>query len=62
MPTRLNAYKIDAAEAAQKVKGRFLERDWKLGEHGDIDADAAAAIVERSLSAVDQPKFSTSAT
>jgi NADP-dependent alcohol dehydrogenase len=45
MPTRLSAYSIDAAEAAEKVGARFAARGDAFGEHGDIDAAAAAAIL-----------------
>lgn len=45
MPTRLRDYKIDAEEAAEKVRARLAERATLLGEHGDLDADAAAAII-----------------
>ncbi len=45
MPTRLRDYKISAAEAAGKVRARFAERNTVLGEHGDLKADAAAAIL-----------------
>jgi len=45
MPTRLSAYKIDAAEAADKVSARFAERGDAFGEHGDINAAAAAKIL-----------------
>jgi NADP-dependent alcohol dehydrogenase len=45
MPTRLRDYKISAKEAAEKVRARFAERKTVLGEHGDIDAAAAAAIL-----------------
>lgn len=45
MPTRLSDYQIDAREAAKKIRKRFAERNTRLGEHGDIDANAAAKIV-----------------
>ena len=45
MPTRFGAYKISAGDAAAKVGARFLERKVAFGEHGDIDADAAATIL-----------------
>ncbi len=45
MPTRLSNYQIDAREAAKKIRKRFAERNTMLGEHGDIDAAAAAKIV-----------------
>lgn len=45
MPTRLADYGIDAAEAAAKVRGRFAAGELRFGEHGDIDAEAAAAII-----------------
>ncbi|NLS91268.1 MAG: iron-containing alcohol dehydrogenase [Planctomycetaceae bacterium] len=45
MPTRLNAYNINAEEAAEAVRRRFTERGVKFGEQGDIDGDAAAAIL-----------------
>jgi NADP-dependent alcohol dehydrogenase len=45
MPTRLSDYKISAAEAAERIRARFSERDTVLGEHGDLKPDAVAAIV-----------------
>jgi NADP-dependent alcohol dehydrogenase len=45
MPTRLGDYQINAAEAAAKVAARFAERGDAFGEHGDINAAAAAAIL-----------------
>jgi NADP-dependent alcohol dehydrogenase len=45
MPTRLRDYKISAAEAAEKVRARFAERNTVLGEHGDLKSDAVAAIL-----------------
>lgn len=45
MPTRFGHYKIAAAEAANKVRARFAERNTTLGEHLDIGADAAAEII-----------------
>jgi len=45
MPTRLRDYKISAAEAAEKVRARFAERNTVLGEHGDLKPDAVAAIL-----------------
>lgn len=45
MPTRFGDYKIDAKEAARKVRERFAERDSVFGEHSDIKADAASKIL-----------------
>ena len=45
MPTRLRDYQISAAEAAEKIRARFTERNTVLGEHGDLKPDAVAAIV-----------------
>jgi len=45
MPTHLGDYGIDAAEAAEKVCARFVERGSAFGEHGDINAIAAATIL-----------------
>lgn len=45
MPTRLRDYKINADEAAEKIRSRFLARAVAFGEHGDIDGDAAAVIL-----------------
>ena len=45
MPTRLGDYKINATEAAEKVRARFVERGSAFGEHGDINAIAAATIL-----------------
>ena len=45
MPTRLGDYQVNATEAAAKVAARFAERGDAFGEHGDINATAAAAIL-----------------
>lgn len=45
MPTRLGNYKISGAQAAEKIRARFVERNTVLGEHGDLKADAVAAIL-----------------
>jgi NADP-dependent alcohol dehydrogenase len=45
MPTRLGDYKINAREAAEKIRARFAERKTVLGEHGDLKPDAVAAIL-----------------
>ncbi len=45
MPTRLGDYKIGAAEAAEKVRARFAERNTVLGERGDLKPDMVAAIL-----------------
>jgi NADP-dependent alcohol dehydrogenase len=45
MPTRLGDYKIQAKEAARKVRERFTERDSVFGEHNDITPDAVAKII-----------------
>jgi NADP-dependent alcohol dehydrogenase len=45
MPVRLADYKIDAKEAAGKIRARFAERGTKLGEHGDIGPEQVAEIV-----------------
>ncbi|MBM3859375.1 MAG: iron-containing alcohol dehydrogenase [Verrucomicrobia bacterium] len=45
MPTRLGDYKINAVEAAEKVRARFIARGVAFGEHADIDGNAAAAII-----------------
>ncbi len=45
MPTRLADHQIAAKEAAEKIRARFTDRKTILGEHGDIDANAAAEIV-----------------
>ncbi len=45
MPTRLGDYQINAAEAAEKVRARFAERNTVLGEHGDLKPEAVAAIL-----------------
>jgi NADP-dependent alcohol dehydrogenase len=45
MPTRLGDYQISAKEAAAKVYARFLDRKPLLGEHGDLNAQAAAKIL-----------------
>ncbi len=45
MPTRLGDYKIQAKEAARKVRERFAERDSVFGEHNDITPEAVAKII-----------------
>jgi len=45
MPTRLGDYKIDAREAARKVRERLAERDSVFGEHKDITPDAVSKII-----------------
>jgi NADP-dependent alcohol dehydrogenase len=45
MPTRLRDYKISASQAAGKIRARFAERKTVVGEHGDINPEAVAAIV-----------------
>ena len=47
MPTRLGDYQISAAEAAEKVRARLAARGGVLGEHGDIDSEAAARILRQ---------------
>jgi NADP-dependent alcohol dehydrogenase len=46
MPTRLADYKISAEEAAEKVRIRFAGRNVQFGEHADIGANEAAAILK----------------
>lgn len=46
MPTRLGDYKINAEEAAEKIRIRFAGRNVQFGEHGDIGANEAAAILK----------------
>ncbi len=43
--TRLSEHGIDAEAAASEVARRFGERGTRVGEHGDIDGTAAAAIL-----------------
>ncbi len=45
MPTRLFDHKIDAREAAEKIRERFIERHVAFGEHEDVDGEAAAKII-----------------
>ncbi|MCX7817903.1 MAG: iron-containing alcohol dehydrogenase [Kiritimatiellae bacterium] len=45
MPVRLGAYGVDAESAAEEIGRRFREQQAAYGEDGDVDADAAAAIV-----------------
>ena len=45
MKTKLADYGVVAEEAAVQVKNRFNERGTKLGERGDIDGNAAYAIL-----------------
>ncbi|MHB8974993.1 MAG: iron-containing alcohol dehydrogenase [Pirellulaceae bacterium] len=45
MPTRLSDYQIAAADAAEKVRGRFAERQAAYGEHGDFGASDANVVL-----------------
>ncbi len=45
MPTRLRDYKMDAGEAAEKVRARLADRQTTLGENGDLGPDAVAEIL-----------------
>lgn len=45
MRTRLADYGIDPREAAEEIRERFSKRQARFGENGDIDADAAHAIL-----------------
>jgi alcohol dehydrogenase YqhD (iron-dependent ADH family) len=36
MPTRLGDFVIEAVEAAQKIRDRFIKRHAKMGKHRDI--------------------------
>jgi len=45
MPTRLRDYGVDADEAARRIETRFRQRGTVLGEHGDLDPAAVAAIL-----------------
>jgi NADP-dependent alcohol dehydrogenase len=45
VPTRLSAYRIDAGEAAGKVRRRFAARGTVLGERRDLTPDRVAAII-----------------
>ncbi len=45
MPTRLRDYGVDADEAAQRIEARFRQRGTRLGEYGDLDPEAVAAIL-----------------
>ncbi len=45
MPTHFSDYGIDAQEAAQKIRDRFIERGTKMGEHRDIYPDDAYQIL-----------------
>ncbi|TNE56108.1 MAG: iron-containing alcohol dehydrogenase [Bacteroidetes bacterium] len=47
--TRLSSYSPEAPSAVNIVRERFLERNWHLGEHKNVDALIAAKIVEQSL-------------
>lgn len=46
MKTKLSDYEIDAAEAAEKIKNRFAQRNAAFGEKGNITADTAYEIVK----------------
>jgi NADP-dependent alcohol dehydrogenase len=43
--TRLSEHGLDARATAEAIRERFTARGTRLGEHGDVDADAAARIV-----------------
>lgn len=45
MPTQLKDYNIDAEEASERIKERFIKRDFKRGENNQIDAEATAEIL-----------------
>lgn len=45
MPTHLSDYRINAAEAADKVCARFSQRHTMLGERADIGPDAVGEII-----------------
>lgn len=45
MPTRFDAYGIDAKEAARKVRDRFAARGAVLGEHQNLTPDIVASIL-----------------
>lgn len=45
MPTKLAAYGITPADAAQKIGERFSRRGTTLGEHGDITAEQVRTIL-----------------
>lgn len=45
MPTQLKDYDIDAKEAADRIKDRFIQRGFQRGEKKQIDAKATAEIL-----------------
>ena len=45
MPTQLKDYDIDADEAVERIKERFIQRGFARGEHNQIDAEATAEIL-----------------
>ncbi|MEE4194986.1 MAG: iron-containing alcohol dehydrogenase [Anaerolineae bacterium] len=45
MPTQLKDYGIDAEEAAERIKDRFIKRGFARGEKNQIDAEATAEIL-----------------
>jgi NADP-dependent alcohol dehydrogenase len=45
MKTKLADYNVKAADAAEEVKRRFASRNFKCGEKGDIDGEAAFKIL-----------------
>ncbi|MFA6244446.1 MAG: iron-containing alcohol dehydrogenase [Candidatus Hydrogenedentales bacterium] len=47
MKTKLAEHGVSSEEAAEKVRDRFSERGTKLGERGDIDGNAAYAILSK---------------
>jgi NADP-dependent alcohol dehydrogenase len=45
MRTRLSEHGLDAQATAEAIRARFSARGTRLGEHGDVDAEAAARII-----------------
>ena len=45
MPTRLSDYQITAADAAEKVRARFAQRQAAYGEHADFGPPDASAVL-----------------
>ncbi len=45
MPTQLRDYNIDAEEAVERIKERFIHRGFQRGERNQIDAEATAEIL-----------------
>ena len=48
MPTTLTSYGLDPDKVAEEVQANLAKQDFNRGEHRDISADDAAAILRLS--------------